>query len=69
MTGSLLTAEAVRAQLVAACAEAGSQRAWAARAGVSQAYLSSVLSGRREPGESILAALGLVRVIAYCEAK
>jgi lambda repressor-like predicted transcriptional regulator len=58
----------VRARIVAACVEAGSQKLWAAQAGVSQSYLSSVLSGRREPGESILAALGLVRVIAYCEA-
>lgn len=65
MSDSLLSAATVRTRLAEACREAGSQRQWAARAGVSQAYLSSVLSGRREPGESILAALGLVRVVAY----
>ncbi|WP_408902516.1 transcriptional regulator [Methylobacterium radiotolerans] len=64
MTG-LISAETVRAQLAEQCRAAGSQKAWAERAGVSQAYLCDVLKGNREPGESILAAMGLVRVVAY----
>ena len=36
----------------------GSQKALAERLNVSQAYLSDVLSGRREPGDKILAPLG-----------
>ena len=34
-------------------------------AGVSQQYVNDVLKGRREPGESILKALGLERVVSY----
>jgi len=33
--------------------------------GISAAYLSDVLSGRREPGQKLLTALGLVRVVQY----
>jgi hypothetical protein len=62
---SLISAETVRAQLAEQCRTAGSQKAWADRHGVSQAYLCDVLRGNREPGESILAAMGLVRVVAY----
>ena len=65
MSASLLSADTVRLQLAAACREAGSQKAWAAAHGVSGAYLCDVLKGNREPGESILAALGLVRVVGY----
>lgn len=43
----------------------GSQKALAERLNVSQAYLSDVLSGRREPGDKILAPLGLTRVVTY----
>ena len=42
---------------------AGSQRAAAARIGVSQAYLGDVLAGRRALGSRILGALGLRRVV------
>jgi predicted transcriptional regulator len=45
--------------------EAGTQVALAERLGVSQAYLSDVLNGRRDPGESILGPLGLERVVVY----
>jgi transcriptional regulator with XRE-family HTH domain len=37
---------------------------FAASIGVSQAYLSDVYHGRREPGPSILSAIGLQRVYA-----
>lgn len=53
----------VRKLLRAACA--GDQGAWARRNGVSAQYVSDVLHGRREPGNAILAALRLRRVVTY----
>lgn len=47
--------------------EAGSQKDLASRLGVSAAYLGDVLHGRREPGDKILLALGLERVVTYRE--
>lgn len=57
-----LTHDDVRARLSAAIREAGSQRAFAARAGVSAGFLSDVIRGRRDPGERVLAAIDLRRV-------
>ena len=51
--------------LQAACKEAGSQRAWARANGVSDAYVSDCLAGRREPGDSIARALGYRPVTMY----
>lgn len=45
----------------------GSQRALAIHYDIGQAYVSDVLSGRREPGKKILDALGLERVVGYRE--
>lgn len=42
-----------------------SQVAWAKAHGVSPAYVSDVLAGRREPGKLVLDALGLERVVTY----
>jgi hypothetical protein len=47
---------------------AGGQRTWAATARVSQAYVSDVLNGRRDPGDSIVRALGLRKVVRYEDA-
>ena len=58
-----MTADDVRAKLRANID--GSQASWAKAHGVSPAYLSDVLNGRREPGEAILNALGLTRVAVY----
>lgn len=52
-------------RLSAACKMAGSQKAFAEKHGISPAYLCDVLNARREPGPSILDALGLVRVVRY----
>ncbi len=41
------------------------QKQFADEFGISQAYISDVLCGRREPGEKILDALDLERVTAY----
>lgn len=57
--------EQVRKQLRKACADAGTQRAWATQAGVSAQYVSAVLKGTTEPGGKLLDALGIVRVIRY----
>jgi len=46
---------------------AGSQQAFAERAGVSQAYVGDILRGQRTPGAKILHALGLEKVVAYRE--
>lgn len=48
---------------------AGSQKAWALANGVSPQYLHDVLNARREPGATILAALGLRKVVRYVEAR
>lgn len=45
--------------------KSGSQSAWAKQYGLSSAYVSDVLNGRREPGSGILIALGLRRVVTY----
>lgn len=52
-------------ELRKACKALGSQKAFAARHGLSDAYVSDVLKGRREPGDCILRALGLRKVITY----
>lgn len=59
------TSDDLRALLASACAEEGGQKYWAARHGVSAPYVSDVLNGRREPGESICSALGFVRKVTY----
>ncbi len=58
-----LTWNAVRDRLEQACKAAGSQQAFAVRAGVSQQFVCQVLSGARAPSARILAALGLERVV------
>lgn len=48
--------EIIREQVV----DLGSQSAWAKRAGISEPYLSDVLSGKRNPGPKVLRCLKLV---------
>jgi len=55
--------------LQAACRAAGGQKVWADRHGISQSYVSDVLNARREPGESILRALKLRKVVRYVEVR
>jgi len=47
--------------------ECGSQKDFAAMAGISAQYVSDVLHRRREPGQAILDALELQRVVTYRE--
>ena len=43
----------------------GAQAALAKELGVSQAYISDVLAGHRNPGPTILKSLGLTKVVRY----
>ncbi|MBR0651359.1 helix-turn-helix domain-containing protein [Roseomonas terrae] len=60
-----LTAADVYGRLRAACREAGSQQAWAEKHGMSPQYVSDVLNAKRPIPDSILSALGLIRVTVY----
>lgn len=42
-----------------------SAAAWATKHKMSRVYVSDVLAGRREPGDKILEALGLVKIVLY----
>lgn len=46
---------------------AGSQKLLADLWGISESYLSDVLTGRRQPGEKICRAMGYERVTMYRE--
>lgn len=64
----LLTVEDVRETLVFRITKSGSATAYAKSINISPAYLSDILSGKREPGEKVLSALGLVRLLRYGKA-
>lgn len=61
----MVNVDDIRARITDAVREAGSQVALAAKWGVSVQYIRDVLSGYRDPGKSILAALGYERVVLY----
>lgn len=63
----MLTEQDVLDRLRAVVTAAGSQKAYAEQIGVSQTYLSDVLTGNRAPGEKILVALRLEAVLMYQE--
>lgn len=47
------------------CKEAGGQSAFAKQHGVSVAYVSDVINGRKDPGPALLRAIGVKRVVTY----
>lgn len=57
-----MTKEQVIKLLRSACDRAGTQAAWARAHGIAPAYVNDVLNERREPGDKILAALGIERI-------
>lgn len=59
-----LTLQQVRDLLLVRSAELGTQRALAAELGVSEMYVSLILSGKRMPGPSVLRKLNLRKVTA-----
>jgi hypothetical protein len=63
--GTQMDAEQVRSLLRAKCKETKTISAWADANGMSTAYVSDVLRRRRDPGDSILSALGLRKVVKY----
>jgi hypothetical protein len=54
-------------RLQRSCDRLDSQKAWAEKHNVSTAYVCDVLQHRRDPGPSILEALGLVAVTVYAK--
>ncbi len=60
-----LSEEFVRDFLRDECVKAGGQAKWAKANGLSAAYVNDVLHGRRDPGDSICAPLGLRRQVTY----
>jgi len=60
-----LTASDLRAELSHQCEKAGGQSAWARLRGVSASQVSEALSGRRDLSESMINALGYMRVTRY----
>jgi len=64
-----MTTDDVRKMMLDACDAAGSAAAWAAKHGISRAYVTDVRLGRREPGAKILAALGVVKDVTYRAAR
>lgn len=47
------------------CDKAGSQSAWAAAHGITGAYLTDILRGRRAPAAKLLKAMGYERIVSY----
>lgn len=69
MSGDMHSSDRVLHDLRKACADAGSQSAWAEANEVSPAYVSDVLNRRRDLADSILSALGYERVVLYRKRK
>lgn len=65
MADIYLDAVDVHRALAVACKKAGGQKAFAEANGMSLGYVNDVLNGRRDAGDTILSALGFVRVIRY----
>lgn len=61
----MLTEQELIERLRDAVNRAGSQKDFAQQHGISEQYLSDVLRSRREPGQKILDALGVERVVRY----
>lgn len=55
----------MRERLASACQEAGGQRAWGRKHGVSQGQISDVLAGKQELSPAMANALGFLRVVTF----
>ncbi len=62
-----ITEQQVRERLAQECKAAGGQKAWAQKHNISVPYVNDVARQRRAPGDLILRALGLQRVVRYEE--
>lgn len=65
MTKRVLSVGDVREILRLECEKAGGQKAWATQRGLSNAYVSEVVNGRKDAGDGIASHLGLVKFVAY----
>jgi DNA-binding transcriptional regulator YdaS (Cro superfamily) len=65
----VLDSDGVRALMRQACNEAGTQKAWAEKIGVSPGFVSDILKGGREPSGAVLRAPGLERAVMYRRAR
>ena len=65
MKETVHTPDHVREMMRLAIDKEGTQKAWADRHGVSQAYVSDVLLGRRDPSDAIAKVFGLEVVRRY----
>lgn len=61
----IITEDEARKHLADEVAKQGTQKAFADANGISPAYLSDVLSKRRDLGDRVLASIGLERVVTY----
>jgi hypothetical protein len=61
----MLSADQVREMLRRECEKAGGLRKWGRANLVSAAYVSRVLHGEKEVGDSIAKALGVTRYVAW----
>lgn len=63
----MLTEDEIMERLQAAITETGSQRSFADKHQISLQYINDVLRKRRKPGQKILDALGIERIVTYRE--
>ena len=63
----IITSREMRVRLREACADAGSVKGWAMRNGLHWAHVYNVLLGKKEPGERVLAPLGLGKIAVYTD--
>lgn len=68
-TGAVMLTEADVVQMLGREVRRVGARRWAKDHGVSEAYVSRVLSGEARPGAKIFSALGLERVVVYRRVK
>lgn len=61
----MMDLEAVLRLLRQSCDDAGSQTEWAHMKKISVAHVNNVLNGRRMPGNAVLTAMDLTRVMMY----
>lgn len=61
----MFTKEKLLQRIEKEVAALGSQKAFADKIGITPAYLSDVLSGKREPGEKLLSRMGIHRVAMF----
>lgn len=60
-----MSVDDVRALIKSSIKTAGTAAAWAKTINLSPQYVGDVLHGRRDPGDTILTALGLQRSVTY----